>query len=99
MNAQLGNRDTILDYTPANDQMPIENAIFKAFGIATGTLSWIKFQATASGIAKDPDDRVLYNTTTGTISNDPDGSGSAGATVFAILANKPYISAIEFQII
>lgn len=99
INAPLGNRDTILDYTPANDQMQIENAIFKALGTATGTLSWTKFQANATGIAKDPDDRILYNTKTGTISYDPDGSGSGSATVFAVLANKPYISAIEFQII
>ena len=98
-NTALGNRDTILDYTPANDQIQLENAIFKALGTTTGTLPWIKFLATTNGVAKDRDDHILYNTKTGTLAYDPDGNGSASATVFAVLSNKPYISAIEFHII
>lgn len=98
-NTSLGSRDTITDYTAANDTMQLENAIFRALGTKTGTLSWIMFQASATGLAKDPDDRILYNTTTGVISYDADGSGSGKAIPFAVLEKAPYISAIEFQII
>lgn len=98
-NTALGSVDTITDYTPANDQIQLENAVFTKLGTKTGTLSWIMYQSNATGIAKDPDDRILYNTATGALSYDPDGTGTAAAVKFAVLLNKPAVSAIEFTII
>lgn len=87
-NASLGQRDTISDYTPSNDQFQLENAIFTKLGAPAVSLNWIAFQASATGAAKDAADRILYNTTTGVLSYDPDGTGSAAAIQFALLTNK-----------
>ena len=44
-------------------------------------------------------DRILYNTTTGVLTYDSNGSAAGGATQFAILENKPSITYLEFVII
>lgn len=93
------NKDTITDYVVSNDVMHLENAVFTALGTKTGALPWIAFNYSATGLAKDADDRILYNTSTGVISYDRDGTGSAAPIAFAVLTTKPLITAIEFQII
>lgn len=98
-NVAPGNRDSILDYAPAYDKIQLENAVFKALGAAAVSLHWTKFAASATGTAKDANDHILYNTKTGTLAYDPDGSGPATPMIFAVLGPKPYMSANEFQII
>lgn len=98
-NVAAANRKSIPDYAPAYDKIQLENAIFKAVGASAVSLGWTKFAATTTGTARDADDYILYNTKTGTLAYDPDGSGPTGATIFAVLGTKPYMSANEFQII
>ncbi len=98
-NVVPGNRDTILDYAPAYDKIQLENAVFKALGAAAVSLHWTQFAATATGTARDSNDHILYNTKTGALAYDPDGSGPASAQIFALLTTKPYMSAYEFQVI
>lgn len=93
------NKDIITDYVASNDVIHLENAVFTALGTKTGALPWIAFNYSATGLAQDADDRILYNTSTGVISYDRDGTGSAAPIAFAVLTGKPLITAIEFQII
>ncbi|MEZ5900329.1 MAG: calcium-binding protein [Hyphomicrobiaceae bacterium] len=93
------NRDTIQSYSTAQDSIKLENAVFTALGSTTGPLSANMFYASASGRAHDADDRILYNTSTGVLSYDRDGSGAAAAVAFAVLSNKPAMAASEFLII
>lgn len=93
------NRDTITDYSTAADTIRLENAIFTGLGLATGVLTSTKFAASTTGAAQDAFDRILYNTVTGVLSYDPDGTGSAKAVQFALLANKPGLTASEFFVI
>lgn len=93
------NRDMITDFVAADDTIRLENAVFTALGAATGALAAAKFKANASGIATDADDRIVYNTTTGALIYDVNGSGAGGAFQFATLLSKPAITAADFFVI
>lgn len=82
------NKDTIKDFSSVDDTIQLENAIFAKL-TETGELNTGNFISSASGTAVDGDDYILYNTTTGALSYDNDGNGSAKAVVFAMLSNKP----------
>ena len=94
------NVDTIDDFIAADDTISLDNAIFTALS-ASGTLSSTNFVTSASGAAVDADDYILYNTTTGALSYDTDGSGAATAIMFATLGTSthPMITAIDFTVI
>lgn len=93
------NRDSISDFVAVDDTIRLENAIFTGLGTITGTLAAAKFWASATGVAHDADDRILYNTTTGVLTYDSNGSGAGGATAFATLITRPTLSAADFVII
>jgi len=58
------------------------------------------FRASATGLAADSNDYVLYNTTTGALLYDTDGSGGGTAVQFATLTSKPQnITAADFVVI
>ncbi|WP_442581881.1 hypothetical protein ACSBOB_07855 [Mesorhizobium sp. ASY16-5R] len=92
------NVDTIVNYSVAADTIRLENAIFTAL-TTTGVLAAAAFRDTATG-PKDADDRIVYNSTTGYLYYDADGSGSAfGNVKFALLAGAPTLTAAEFVVI
>jgi Ca2+-binding RTX toxin-like protein len=86
------NADTISDFGSGLDKVQLENAIYTKLA-TTGTLSSAYFAANASGTAMDANDYVLYNTTTGKLSYDADGSGSGAAVDIALLVGVPSLSA------
>ena len=101
-NTALGpfaNVDAIADFFAPADTIRLENAIFTGVGLATGALSANMFFSSAAGLAHDADDRIVYNTTTGALSYDADGSGAAAAVQFATLSNHAAITAADFLII
>ncbi|MDX2308713.1 MAG: hypothetical protein NW216_10780 [Hyphomicrobium sp.] len=101
-NTALGpaNVDTITDFAAVDDTIRLENSgIFSALGAALGPLAAAKFWASASGLAHDADDRILYNTTTGALLYDADGNGRGSAVQFAILSNRAVISSADFVVI
>lgn len=75
----LTNKDTLLDFNPADDTIQLENGIFTKLA-TVGALSAGNFRASNTGTAADANDFVLYNTATGTLSYDADGN-AAGAAV------------------
>jgi serralysin len=91
------NTDTISDFTAGTDTIQLSNAIFTAL-TSTGTLSAANFVASASGAAVDSNDYILYNTTTGALYYDADGSGSGAAVEFAVLGTSthPAITNADF---
>ena len=95
-NTALGaqNVDTISDYETAVDTIVLDDAIFT--GLATGTLDASAFN---SGGAVDADDRIIYDTSTGALFFDPDGSGDAVATQFATLSDQPTITNTDFIVV
>lgn len=81
------NRDIITDFSHANDTVRLDRTIFTKF--ATGTLLSTQFRASSTGNALDRNDFFLYNTSTGALLYDADGSGAGAAVRFATLANTP----------
>lgn len=92
------NRDVIRDFIAADDTIRLENAVFKSLG-AAGALAPSKFWASATGLAHDATDRIIYNKTTGVLSYDADGNGAGAAVAFAVLTAKPVISAADFLVV
>jgi Ca2+-binding RTX toxin-like protein len=92
------NVDTITDYDAAADVIHIDNAVFSAL-TATGALAASAFRDIAAA-PKDADDRIIYNSGTGNLYYDADGSGSAfGNIKFAHLANLAELTAADFVVI
>jgi serralysin len=98
-NSALGasNVDTITDFNSAADTMQLDDAVFT--GLGSGVLVAGAFKNIADG-PKDADDRILYNSATGILYFDADGSGSAyGNVKFANLANHVVLTAADFIVI
>lgn len=91
------NADTIIDFNVADDTMVLEARIFAA--LATGVLATGAFKDIAVG-AKDVDDRIIYNSASGLLYYDADGSGTAfGNVKFAWLIGSPAITAADFLVV
>lgn len=67
--------------------------------IEEGTLNSSLFCANSTGSAQDDNDYILYNTSSGALLYDADGSGEGAAVQFASLSNKPEISANDFLVV
>ncbi|KQV33398.1 MULTISPECIES: calcium-binding protein [unclassified Rhizobium] len=91
------NVDKITDFNTV-DTIRLENAIFTAL-TATGTLAAGAFQANTTGLAVDSSDRIIYETDTGKLYYDSNGSASGGSVLFAILSNKAALTAADFVVV
>ncbi|MBD0417063.1 calcium-binding protein [Tianweitania sp. Rool2] len=92
------NVDTITDFHAPDDSIRIDNAVF--LGLSAGNLSSAAFRANTTGNAADASDRIIYETDTGELYFDRDGSGSTYQPVlFAILSNQETISYKDFLVI
>ena len=94
-----GNADTITDFTSV-DQLRFDDAAHAGIG-ATGTWGAAdgRFWASAAGTAHDASDRVVYNTTTGALYYDADGSGAGSAVLVATLQGAPTLAASDITVI
>jgi Ca2+-binding RTX toxin-like protein len=90
-----GNVDTVLDFTIGSDGMLLDHDVFT--GLAPGSLQSGSFRTGSA--AMDADDRVLYDSLTGTLRFDADGTGAAGASEFAVLSPGLALSHSSFFII
>jgi Ca2+-binding RTX toxin-like protein len=88
------NVDVISDFEAGLDKIALDDAVF--VGLSAGNLDAGAFN---NGGALDADDRIIYDTTTGALSFDPDGSGAQAATQFATLSNLAAISHTDFIIV
>lgn len=94
------NTDQITDFNAISDQIALKNTVFTALGLVTGTLAVSQFWSSLTGLAHTALDRIIYETDTGSLFYDSDGSGSAAAVRLAILTNLPAgVGAEDFLII
>jgi Ca2+-binding RTX toxin-like protein len=91
------NVDTVTDFASGTDKLVLDHLIFSA--LSAGNVAAGNFVAEASATAHDANDYILYNTTTGALSYDPDGSGALAATQFANLANHPAIAVADLAVV
>jgi serralysin len=90
------NIDRITDFSVVDDTIRLDNAVFTAFG-SNGAMSSSAFYAGA--VAHDSTDRILYNNSTGALSYDRDGTGSAAAIQFAELSPGLALTSQDFLIV
>ena len=93
-----GNIDTIAAFSVADDTIHLENAIFTAV-VGTGTLTAAQFATNTTGLAQDADDRIVYETDTGKLFYDSNGSTAGGATQFATLSANLAVTNGDFFVI
>lgn len=78
------------------DVIRLDDDIFTA--LAAGNLAADAFHG-GSGVAQDAEDRILYDSATGNLYYDPDGTGAAAAKLFATLTALPAVTQADFLII
>jgi Ca2+-binding RTX toxin-like protein len=92
---QINNVDRIIDFSAADDLIQLSQAVFSslslgslfdsAFGLSTATIS--------------ADSRIIYNSTSGMISYDADGRGSAESIAFAQVSPGLGIDSSSFLVV
>ncbi len=73
----------ITDYSVADDTIWLDDALFT--GLTPGTLAVSAFGANATGLAGDASDRLIYDTDTGALWYDRDGTGAGNRLRIALL--------------
>jgi Ca2+-binding RTX toxin-like protein len=95
------NVDTISDFAPGEDMIRLDQSVFTAFPTTNIVLTAANFYS-GPGVtaAHDLSDRIIYDSTSGDLYYDPDGTGAGGAMLFATLTTHPdTLSAADFLII
>ena len=86
------NVDRILDFASGEDVIRLDRAVFDA--VADGALASSAFAlGTAAGEA---DDRIVYDSATGSLFYDADGSGAGAAMLFATVNAGTLLTAADF---
>jgi uncharacterized delta-60 repeat protein len=97
------NIDLIVDFTVGEDVIHLDNDVFKAFLFDFASLPSNAFRfGVGLKTASAAEDRILYNTTTGALYYDADGTGTASEAVqIAQLGalTHPTLSNLDFYII
>jgi len=95
------NLDTISDFVSGVDKIQFAKAIFARLG-PIGALSTNEFYAAAGAVrGADALDRIVYNTTSGALYYDADGSGNGAAIQVALIGSTthPALAVGDFQIV
>jgi Ca2+-binding RTX toxin-like protein len=86
------NRDIVTDFKPSDDAVHLSKAVFAAISQGAGTLQSKFYWESSTGLAHDSDDRIIYETDTGYLRYDSNGSAAGGnIQVIAVLTNKAAI--------
>ncbi len=94
------NIDRITDFNHVADTIRLENAIFTGLGVATGALNMNAFWANTTGLAHDTSDRIIYETDTGILRYDSNGSANGGTIIqFAVLTLPAVVDFTDFAVI
>ncbi|MFT3955639.1 MAG: DUF4347 domain-containing protein [Piscinibacter sp.] len=89
------NVDRITDFTAVDDRFLLDDAVFVGIG-GVGQLAAANFRLGSA--AGDASDRIIYNSATGQLFFDADGTGAGAATLFATVAAGTTITAADIWI-
>lgn len=87
--------DTIVDFNPADDTIRLDHRYFNQTS-GKGSLQEAQFWTGSS--AHDADDRIIYDSQTGAVYYDSDGTGAAASVQFANLAAGLALTQYDFRI-
>jgi Ca2+-binding RTX toxin-like protein len=91
------NVDKVTDFNVTDDTIRLENAIFTAL-TSTGVLAAALFKDNFLAPI-DADDRIIYNSNSGSLFYDADGAGGVAAVKFATLSTGLALTAADFVVI
>jgi Ca2+-binding RTX toxin-like protein len=93
--------DQVTDFVSGTDELLFENGTLTALGAAGAWAAGdARFWAAASATAgHDANDRIVYNTSTGALYYDADGSGAGAAQIVATFTGAPGIAATDITVI
>jgi Ca2+-binding RTX toxin-like protein len=95
-----GSADTIRDFEVGVDRFVLDVLAFGSLAaFPAGHLAARGFVSSASAVAQDADDYILYDTATHVLSYDVDGNGVGAAQPIAVLENGAAISAADILIV
>jgi Ca2+-binding RTX toxin-like protein len=93
------NLDTITDFSSPTDVIQLSKTIFTALG-SLGTIASADFLSSSTAIkGADSSDRIIYNTSSGALYYDSDGSGAKAAIQIATLTGHPTLLYTDLVII
>lgn len=93
------NIDRITDFSVPADTIRLDNAVMAGLGATLGTLSVAAFAKNATGQAADVSDRIIYETDSGKLYYDVNGSAAGGSVHFATLAVNLALTNADFVIV
>jgi serralysin len=91
-----GQITTIADFVPGTDKIALASAVFSQAGPVGGLSDAVFF---IGAVAHDADDRIIYNSSSGALLYDADGTGSTAATQLAKLTLGLGVTAGDFTIV
>jgi Ca2+-binding RTX toxin-like protein len=94
----LGGTDTITDFAHLSDKLVIDASGFGG-GLAAGALAANRLVANAAPVATLAIGQFLYETDTGRLTWDANGTAAGGLTLIAILQGLPVLTATDFTLI
>jgi len=96
-----GNVDLISDFVSGADKAAFDNAVFTALGADGNFVAGDARFAAGAGFTSghDASDRIVYNTTTGQLFYDADGSGAGAAQLVATFQGAPAIAATDITVL
>src|SRR5207248_2023335 len=92
-----GDTDLVIDFTSGSDELGFDTAAFPAIGqIGNLFAGDERFYAAAGATSgHDSTDRIVYNTSTGQVFYDADGSGAGAAQLLVTLQGAPSLAATD----
>lgn len=90
------NRDRIVGFSVADDTISLDDAVFT--GLSVGQLEDAAFRANLTGRAEDATDRIIYETDSGRVYFDADGTGAGARILFATLDANLGLSFADFVV-
>jgi Ca2+-binding RTX toxin-like protein len=94
------NLDTITDFVSSADKLQFSKKVFAGLGKAAGSLTDAQFAYSTESLTTT--DRIIYNTSTGALYYDADGSGTGSSAVQVALigaTNHPILSYSDIEIV
>ena len=88
------NADAINGFISAEDDLAFDDAVFADLGSAGSFRS-----GAGLSTGQDADDRLIYNSSTGQLYYDADGSGGGGSQLVATLAGAPGLTASDITLV
>jgi len=90
------NVDRITDFSVVDDTIQLDHTVFAAVG---ASLTAGEFVKNTTGLAQDRDDRIIYESDTGKLFYDSNGSAAGGSVHFATLQSNLALTFADFHVI